>query len=194
VGAFTADGAKITTVTAHGCVGTCDTAQLAARQWTLDYLDTGTGAAATGPALPPVTAMAVRALGWRQHSDLVVETYQPRPGVATTAGVPFNDTGDGNVTAARLVALRADGQVESLLDSPDDVAAIDIPQQLVEAGRFGGADVTPSALPVARPYALLGGALTVMLLLTVAAATLLIRSRRREGRRLAPPPFPQRRH
>jgi hypothetical protein len=190
VGAFTADGGKITIATVHGCVGTCDSTQLGARRWTFGYLDATTGADATGTALAPVHAMAVRALGWSQRTELVVETYQPMPGTSTTAGTPFNDTGDGNVTAAELVALRANGHIGTLLDPPDEVAAIDVPRQLVVAGRFSGADVAPRPLPVARPYIVLGGVLTALPFVAVVVVALLIHTHRRNRRPIPPPVSP----
>ena len=190
VGAFTADGTKITTVTVRGCVGDCTSEQLAAREWSLGYLDASTGADATGPAFQPVTAMAVRVLGWRWRTDPVVETYQPMPGVTSTAGSPFNDTGDGYVTAARLIALTAGGGSQTLLDPPHDVAAIDVPRDLVEAGRFGGRDVKPRPLPVDRPFAVLGGILAVLLVVVVLATVALVRGRRRARRPMPPLPYP----
>lgn len=147
-GAFTADGQRIATVSLDGCLNECDTAQLAARQWRVGYLDAGSGAEATGPAMPPVTAMAVRALGWRRGADLVAVAYRPEGGVRKEAANGWNDTGFWEVGDASLVALRPDGSVETLLDPPDAVLSLDVARDLLEAGRFYGEAREPGMFPV----------------------------------------------
>ncbi|MEH1127431.1 WD40 repeat domain-containing protein [Micromonospora sp. CPCC 206061] len=146
-GAFTADGQRIATVSLDGCLDQCDSARLAARQWRVDYLDANSGAEATGPAMGPVTAMAVRALGWRDGTDLVAVTYRPENGVRKDASTGWRDTGFWEVGDASLVALRPDGTVETLLDPPDAVLSIDVARDLLEAGRFGGEAQRPGVFP-----------------------------------------------
>ncbi|MEQ4305733.1 hypothetical protein ABNF97_30850 [Plantactinospora sp. B6F1] len=151
VGAFTPDGRRIATVTLDGCRDECDSVALAARTWRFGYLDARTGADGTGAAFGPVTAMAVRMLGWRLGTDPVVLTYRPEGGARSGPG--FNDTGWWEVGDATLVALRPGGGSEVLVDSPGEVLAMDVPRNLLEAGRFGGPARAPAPLP-ARPVAL----------------------------------------
>lgn len=146
-GAFTADGQRIATVSLDGCLDQCDSARLAARRWQVGYLDAASGAEATGPAMPPVTAMAVRALGWRHGTDLVTVTYRPEQGVRKEASNGWNDTGFWEVGDASLVALRPGGTVETLLDPPDAVLSMDVARDLLEAGRFGGEAKEPGMFP-----------------------------------------------
>ncbi|GLI02503.1 WD40 repeat domain-containing protein [Phytohabitans aurantiacus] len=149
-GAFTADGRRIATVSLDGCLNDCDTARLASRQWRVGYLDAGSGADTTGPAMPPVTAMAVRALGWRQGTDLVAVAYGPEERVRKEAASGWNDTGFWEVGDASLVALRPDDTVETLIDPPDAVLSMDVARDLLEAGRFGGEAKEPDIFPARR--------------------------------------------
>jgi hypothetical protein len=151
VGAFTPDGRRITVLTLDGCQDKCDRAALGARRWRFGYLDAATGVDSTGPVPAPVTAMAVRMMGWRYGTDVVAMTYRPEPDASSDGG---NDTDFWAVGGVKLVALRADGATEVLLDPPDHVVGMDVAQDLLEAGRFGGPAREPTALP-ARPLILL---------------------------------------
>jgi hypothetical protein len=153
-GAYTPDGRAIATVTLDGCVTKCTGEQLLDRAWTVSYVDAATGADAGGPALPVVRGMAVRALGWH-GTDLVVVHYEPEPG----DGGSGDDTGWGGTRHVRVLALHqghpggdtkgdTSGDTSVLLDPPDDVGSIDIAQDLVRDGRFGGPVPSPSIFPV----------------------------------------------
>jgi hypothetical protein len=147
IGAFTDDGTRITVTTLHGCLDNCDDRKLGARTWSFGYVAAATGKPADGPSLAPVRAMAVRALGWRHGADLVVVAHRPEPGV-TSGGGDWNDTDYWSIGDARLLALPSGGgRAELLIDAPDDVLAIDVARDLLEAGRFGGPSPRPEALP-----------------------------------------------
>ncbi|GAA1760148.1 hypothetical protein [Luedemannella helvata] len=151
VGAFTPDGALITTVTLDGCLDDCDEAALAARRWTFGYLDARTGADAAGPALPPVTGLAVRALGWSRGTELVALRYAPETGAHKPSTDPWwNDTGWEQTGHVMLLGLAPGGATRTLLDPPDGVLNMDIPRDLIEAGAFGGPSSSASIFP-ARP-------------------------------------------
>lgn len=186
VGAFTPDGTRIATVTLDGCLDTCDTAALAARRWTFGYLDARTGKEVAGPALPPVTGLSVRALGWGQGTELVALRYAPEVGAHKTAGDQYwNDTGWDQTGHVTLVGLRPDGATRTLLDPPDGVLDMDIPRDLLEAGRFGGPSSRPSIFP-ARDIIWYAAVPLGCLLLTVGTvAWLTVRAvrRSRRGRR-----------
>lgn len=190
VGAFSRDGSRIATVTLDGCRDVCDTAALAARTWRVGYLDAATGADADGPRLGPVTAMAVRILGWRTDSEPVALIYRPEEGVRKTTDNHFNDTGFWEVGDATLVALRLGADPEVLVDSPGQVVAMDVPRDLLEAGRFGGPARKPAPFP-ARPLILVPAVplLTVLVGLVGLVVVLQVRRwRRSRGDRPAPEP------
>ncbi|HEX5598136.1 MAG TPA: hypothetical protein VFX61_19290 [Micromonosporaceae bacterium] len=198
IGAFSPDGRRITTVTLEGCLDVCNASALGARKWRFDYLDAETGADTEGPALQPVTAMAVRALGWRLGTDLVVLTYRPERDTRKRPGWDWNDTDYWEVGDATLVALRPGGGREVLLDSPGEVLAMDVARDLLEAGRFGGPARDPEPLP-ARPVILVVLAPLSVLLIAVLGGPLLGWYLYRRGRRhplvrhpqpAVPPPAP----
>lgn len=148
VGAFTPDGTRITTVTLEGCFDHCDEAALAARRWTFGYLDAATGADASGPTLPPVTGMAVRALGWIRGAELAVLRYEPERGVVKETSVGWDDVGwweTGHVTLLGLTPGRAP---RTVFDPPDGVLTLDVPADLLTAGRFDGPPSHASPIPV----------------------------------------------
>ncbi|MBF9134488.1 hypothetical protein I0C86_36995 [Plantactinospora sp. S1510] len=179
VGAFSPDGRRIATVALDGCQDECDRAALAARTWRFGYLDAASGVDTDGPAIGPVTAMAVRALGWRLGTDLVALTYRPENDARKAADVPFNDTGWFEVGDATLVALRPGGGSDVLVDSPGEVLAMDVPRDLLESGRFGGPARQPAPFP-ARPLILLPAVPLVVVLIGVAVPVIFwVRRRRR---------------
>jgi hypothetical protein len=189
-GAFTPDGARIATATVDGCLDECDEAQLAARRWTLGYLDAATGAPAERPPFPPMTAMAIRALGWRNATDLIIERYTPEHGAQKEEHEPWNDTGYQEAGHATLVALQPDGRSQLLLDPPGEVLAIDVPQDLLQAGRFGGPVLTASPFPARRIIwvpTILFGVPAGLACLTALLIWLCIRRRRHQRTTTAPP-------
>jgi hypothetical protein len=188
VGAFTPDGTRITTVTLDGCLDTCDTAALAARRWTFGYLDARTGKDVAGPALPPVTGLSVRALGWSRGTELVALRYAPEVGAHKSArDQRWNDTGWDQTSHVTLVGLGPDGATRTLLDPPDGVLDMDIPRDLLEAGRFGGPSSSPSIFP-ARSIIWYAAVPFGCLLLTVGTvAWLTVRAVRRSRRRWREP-------
>lgn len=182
--AFSPDGRRITTMTMEGCLDDCDEAALAARVWRVGYLDATTGAQTAGPALPAVTAMAVRAVGWRAGVDLAVLTYRPDSGIRKQVASGWNDTGFWEVGDVSLQALPEGGPPEVLLDPPDQVRGLDVARDLLDADRFGGPAPEPGLLPV-RP---LGWVLASAALLPVilSSAGLLWWLRRRRAKARAP--------
>ncbi|BAL89090.1 hypothetical protein AMIS_38700 [Actinoplanes missouriensis 431] len=154
-GAFTPDGSKIAIAELAGCLDDCDAEALAARSWTVSYLDAATGKPAPGPSLAAVTGSAIRALGWSQGRDLVILRYEPeddayREARADAALTEWNDTGWQETAHITLLALPPSGTARTLLDPPDGVLTMDVSQDLLQAGSFGGP--TPAADPFpARP-------------------------------------------
>ncbi|MGY0231451.1 WD40 repeat domain-containing protein [Longispora urticae] len=165
LGAFTPDGARIGTATLDGCLLPCGAAELGARRWTFGYLDGATGADTVGPSLPAVTGVAVRGLGWRHGADLVAVVLRAGEDVATYPDSP-PDSDYYTAGHARLVALSGGG-AETLLDPPSGVKAIDVPLDLVEAGRFGGPSVPPEPFPVRGRFVVLAAGLVTGLVFVV---------------------------
>ncbi|KHD76884.1 hypothetical protein [Actinoplanes utahensis] len=153
-GAFHPDGTRIAIANLDGCLEDCDAAALAARRWTITYRDAATGAPTTGPELPAVTGMAVRAVGWSQGRDLVVLRHEPEHDAYrdTSRGADraWDDTGWWETGHVTLLGLGTDGGTRVLLDPPDGVLTLDVAQDLVQAGRFGGPVPTAGPFP-ARP-------------------------------------------
>ncbi|WP_141714838.1 hypothetical protein [Micromonospora mirobrigensis] len=187
-GAVSPDGARVATVELDGCRTGCSAGELGARTWRFGWLDTATGRDTTGPALPPVRGQAVRALGWRTGTDLVALRYEPNPqdGMDT---VEWNDTGWWETGHVQLLALRPDGGTELLLDPPAEVCALDVPRDLLAAGRFGGPAVRARPFP-ARPIIVLAAVPFLLPLGVVALVLLLWRGHRRRGPVAVPAPVP----
>ncbi|WP_432994256.1 hypothetical protein [Dactylosporangium sp. CA-233914] len=174
-GAYTPDGSAVALLSIDGCPNECDYDQLAARQWHVSYVDAATGADREGPALPAVTGPAVRALGW--HGDtLVVVQYESEDDI----GQNPDETDAWGTRHVRVLALQPDGTVSVVLDPPADVSSIDIAQDLLRDGRFGGPVPTPAALP-ARWSAVAQSApfLLVPVLLAAAVVVVVLRAVRR---------------
>jgi hypothetical protein len=146
-GAFSADGARVAIAELDGCLDRCDGAALAARRWSISYLDAATGKPVGGPVLPGVTAMSIRAVGWTAGGDLVVTRHEPEPDAVKEPGQVWDDTGWAETRHLTLVALGADGTVRTLLDPPGDVGTMDVAADLVRAGRFGGPAPAAAAFP-----------------------------------------------
>ncbi|MEV0810117.1 hypothetical protein [Micromonospora sp. NPDC050200] len=178
-GAFTPDGTRIAVVDLDGCLHTCDAAARDARTWRVTWLDVATGRDVTGPTLAPVRGQALRALGWRHGTDLVALRYEAEPGAAMIGD--WNDTGYWETGHVQLVALRPDGETETLLDPPREVWSMDVARDLLEAGRFGGPPVRARPFP-ARPVILLA-VVPPALLLAVAVGLVVLWRRHRRWRR-----------
>ncbi|GGM35274.1 hypothetical protein GCM10011608_19880 [Micromonospora sonchi] len=190
-GAFTADGSRIAVADLEGCLSGCDSAALAARTWTVTWLDAATGRDAGGPTLAPVRGQALRALGWRLGIDLVAVRYEAEPGNGMPEGTGWNDTGYWESGRVQLIALRPDGTTEVLLDPPDEVWSLDVARDLLEAGSFGAPATEPRPFP-ARPIILLVVVPPVLLITVVVGVPLLWRRhrRRRSAPPMADPPWP----
>ncbi|MBB2947481.1 hypothetical protein FB565_007252 [Actinoplanes lutulentus] len=150
-GAFSPDGKLIAISQLEGCLDRCDRDALAARRWTITYLDAVTGAVVAGPAFPAVTGSAVRVLGWSRGRDLVVLRYSPEDGAYREAiddgsVQGWNDTGWYETGHVTLQSLSPGGEARTLLDPPDGVLTMDVAQDLLQAGAFGG------AVPAANPF------------------------------------------
>jgi hypothetical protein len=190
VGAFTPDTpdidwGKIATVTLDGCLDDCDERELAARRWTISYLEPYGGRDAEAHGLPTstITGSALRALGWHGR-DLITLVYSPARGAhkdsATTPN--WNDTGRDETGHVKLVAVRADGTTSTLLDPPDGVLSMDVPLDLISAGRFSGPSSQASVFP-ARPVLWLLTGIVFGLVLTVGTAVTVSVRRSRQRRR-----------
>ncbi|MGW1059781.1 hypothetical protein [Micromonospora rubida] len=186
-GAVSPDGSRIATAELEGCLTRCGAAALGARTWRFGWLDAATGEETGGPILAPVRGQAVRALGWRTGTDLVVLRYEPNPheGMSTLV---WNDTGYWETGHVQLLALRPGGGQELLLDPPAEVCALDVARDLLTAGRFGAPAVDPRPFP-ARPVIVLAALPYVALAVMVLGAVVLWR-RRRRGPVVPLPPVP----
>ncbi|PZG22568.1 hypothetical protein C1I95_05205 [Micromonospora craterilacus] len=177
-GAFTADGSRIAVADLDGCLSGCDSAALAARTWTVTWLDAATGQDVAGPTLTPVRGQALRALGWRLGTDLVAVRYEADPGNGMREGDYWNDTGYWESGRVQLIALRPDGATEVLLDPPDEVWSLDVARDLLEAGAFGAPATEPRPFP-ARPIILLVAVPLALPVVIVVGVLLLWRRHRR---------------
>ncbi|GAA2638266.1 hypothetical protein GCM10010399_84460 [Dactylosporangium fulvum] len=183
-GAYTPDGSAVALLTIDGCTNTkeCNHDQLASRRWRVSYVDAATGADREGPALPTVTGPAVRALGW--HGDtLVVVQYELEDEILLEP----DDTGWSETRHVRVLALRPDGTASVVLEPPADVSSIDIAQDLLRDGRFGGPVPAPAAWPVRWSVAARGALVVLCLLVPVllAAAVVVVVLRAVHRRRAA---------
>ena len=162
-GAFSPDGQRIAIADLDGCLADCDRDALAARRWSVSYLDAATGRPATGPALATVTGSAVRALGWSQDRDLVVLRHQPEHDAYRAADNTYwNDTGWEETGHITLLGLEPGGGIRTLLDPPDGVLTMDVARDLLEAGRFGGSTPRATAFPARDIIAVVLVPLTVL--------------------------------
>ncbi|MGI5151033.1 hypothetical protein ACQEVC_32510 [Plantactinospora sp. CA-294935] len=187
-GAFTSDGTRIATVTLDGCLDECDEAALATRRWSLGFLDAATGRPLPGAGFPVVTGQAVRALGWANGRELVVLRYEPERGAYKARDRGWNDTGWYETGHVTLLALGPDGSTRTLIDPPDDVLTMDVAQDLLTAGRFGGPSSTAAMFPargVIWVAAVPLGCLAVVVGLVALAVVAAVRRRRRARRNAA---------
>lgn len=180
-GAYDRRGDRIATVGLGGCLGRCDTAGLAARTWTLGFLDPRSGQPVTTPTRPSVTGMSVRAVGWTDDGELVLLRHTPERGAAKEPGADWDDTGWFETGHVTLLGVRPDGPVRTLLDPPDGVLTMDVAADLIAAGRFGGPPSEAGVLP-ARPIVwLVAAPLLGVTLVGLAIAGLIIRWRHRRA-------------
>ncbi|GAA0909766.1 hypothetical protein [Virgisporangium aurantiacum] len=190
-GAVTRDGTAIAVAELSGCLGECDTRQLATRTWTIRFLDAETGKpSAPAGRFPAVTGMAVRALGWTDDGELVLLRHTPADGTHKKKDDPeWDDTGWWETGHVTLLGLRPDGTVRTLLDPPDGVLTMDVPADLIHRSRFGGPPSTSEMFP-ARPIIwVVIAALWVATMIGLGLMILLARAwrRRRSARRIRPP-------
>jgi hypothetical protein len=154
-GAFTPDGTRIALVQTLPCTGACAVAP----SWEVSYVDSDDGVDALGPVLPAIEASRVRAVGWSQQADgtpaLVVVRYLPRPTPPPVQGQDgkltepqADDSVDDRTGPADLFELAPGEDARLLLDAPYQVTDLDVPADLVRAGRFEGSPSMPSLLPI----------------------------------------------
>ncbi|MFC7529867.1 WD40 repeat domain-containing protein [Actinoplanes sp. GCM10030250] len=188
-GAFSDDGTRIAIAGLDGCLQDCDEPALAARRWTIGYLDAATGRPATGPALATITGSAIRALGWSQGRDLVVLRYEPEDDAERLpANTYWNDTGWEETGHITLLVLEPGGGTRTLLDPPDGVLTMDVARDLLSAGHFGGPEPRAGPFPARSIAALVLIPLALALSLATGLLLLLthhLRTRRPRSRRPA---------
>ncbi|MET7426465.1 hypothetical protein [Dactylosporangium sp. NPDC005555] len=174
-GAYTPDGAGVALLNIDGCATGCGRDELTARRWQVSYLDAATGEDRSGPALPVVTGAAVRALGWHDGA-LVVVRHELEDDVLSGD----DETGWTPTRHVSVLTLRPDGTVAVVLDPPDGVTSIDIAQDLLRDGRFGGPVPDPAVLPARwSVLAQVSLCLLVPLLVVAAAVVAIVRAVRR---------------
>jgi hypothetical protein len=128
--AWTPDGERLAILSFDGCAR-CDLAGETARRWRLELADPDTGDLTGSPV--PIDGLAGEVVGWRDGRDAVL-TYGP------------SRTEYDHRT---LVALRPDGTVDTLVDTPPGVYNLELPADLLRVGSFGGSPTAPS--PWAAP-------------------------------------------
>ncbi|MEV4620119.1 WD40 repeat domain-containing protein [Asanoa sp. NPDC049573] len=165
-GAWSPDGRRLALFAFDGCVNICDPSGYDARRWRVEQADPATGELVGAPL--PLAATPETAVGWRDGRDLVF-TYSP------------NDSADPQVT---LVALRPDGTLDTLVDTPVGVSGLEIPENLLRAGAFGGPAAHPS-MWAAPAWAYLLAAVPVLLLLWIVRGVVRRARRRRRKRERA---------
>lgn len=153
IGAVDRSGTRIAVVDLDGCLDVCDTKQLSARSWTIRFLDVDSGLPVTATPEPTVAGMAVRVLGWTDDGELVVLRHTPERGARKEKGSDWDDTDWYTTGHVTLLGVRPDGATRTLLDPPDGVLTIDVPDDLLRAGRFGGPPSVAEPFP-ARPIIL----------------------------------------
>jgi hypothetical protein len=178
-GVFTPDGRRAVLFDAPDCaLLNCP----AALTWNVSYLDAATGKGAPGPALPPLRAGAVRAVGWNGSTGgLVVVALAPRQafGPMERDARELDQPGP-----ADLYELRPGTEPRLLVDAPDEVTGLDVAADLVRAGRFGAQPSVPSLWPFERAPGDPTGAAVTAGILTAAGVVVFVRrwqGRRRRG-------------
>jgi hypothetical protein len=167
-GAYTSDSSTLALLTVE-CPFQCNHDQRDARRWRVSYVDAATGTDREGLALPEVTGAAVRALGWHGDAFVVVQ-YETEDDV--TAGT--YDTDAWGTRHVRVLALRPGAAVDVVLDPPDDVSSVDIAQDLLRNGQFGGPVPAPAMLPARWPVVAQGALFVLCLLAPVAVAVVVL--------------------
>ena len=189
-GAWLPDNRTLAMLEMSGCETDCDTAALNARVYHIRYLETVGGTRVDGPRLDGVVGIGAELHGWQDNGDAVVTRHDGRDGVhngpirATWVGTEMDVVRD-----VEVLALHSGGGQTRLVDLPDDARRVDIPQDLIRAGAFGGP--APSRVEgVAREaYAsttwlvIPAFPLTAVLLLALAGVLLAIAVRVRRRRR-----------
>lgn len=92
--------------------------------------------------------MAVRALGWIRGSELAVLRYEPERGAFKETSVGWDDVGWWETGHVTLLGLTPDGAPRTVFDPPDGVLTVDVPADLLAAGRFDGPSSHASPIPV----------------------------------------------
>ncbi|MDG4823836.1 hypothetical protein O7635_18425 [Asanoa sp. WMMD1127] len=159
-GAWTPDGQLLAMLAAEGCEQRCDLVDETAHRWRLELVDVNTGNVVTAPV--PIEGVPGDVVGWRDGRDAVL-TYAPSR---------------ADYYHRNLVALRPDGVVETLVETPTRVSGVEVPDDLLRAGAFGGARPEPS------PWAAPAWAYLVVAAPCLLALWIVRRVRRRRQRRV----------
>ncbi|WP_203715708.1 TolB family protein [Asanoa siamensis] len=124
--AWTPDGGLIALLAFEGCTERCDLAAENARRWRLELADPTSGSIVTLPV--PIDGAPGEVVGWRDGRDAVL-TYAP-------------DRDDPRRWT--LAALRPNGEIDTLVDTPPGVSDLEVPDGLLRSGAFGGPPAEPS--------------------------------------------------
>ncbi|SNT31815.1 hypothetical protein SAMN05421812_104454 [Asanoa hainanensis] len=123
--AWTPDGGLLAMLAFEGCADPCEPERMTDRRWRLELADANTGNIVTRPV--PIEGLPDEVVGWR-GGDAVL-TY------SASRTDPEHRT---------LVALRPDGAVDTLVDTPPGVSNLEVPEDLLRAGSFGRTPPEPS--------------------------------------------------
>lgn len=177
-GAWSLDGQRIAVTSFEGCATACSAAKLNQRTWQLGQISARTGQPADSPGeFDPLRGAAVRLLGWQRTGHAVVVRYVDEEVAGVISGAAGPETYYKAVIDVDLLALRPRGGTSVLLDKPArQVWDIDVPQNLLREGRFGGPSPAPGVLPL--PWWI---EVPVAVLLALIGWRIFCRARRRRG-------------
>jgi hypothetical protein len=167
-GAWTADGHLALWEVVSGCETECESPYPGVGEFRLRFLDPAGGADPPMPRFDTVSGSMPRLLGWLADGSAVVETYRP-------AG-----TRPWSRASLRVIALHPGGGRTELIRLPHDAHHVDIPRDLLVAGRFGG---DPPSTAARFADWVVGAARRVALALSVVAALVALALMRRGFRR-----------
>jgi len=114
-------------------------------RWRLRRVDPASGQDLGRLELPAVEDVTtIRLLGWRPDGSALVVAYRPEPNAPARFDQPLEigqRTSYGNVRSIRVLALTPGAAVPTtVLTTPEQVLAIDVADDVVQAGRIRAAD------------------------------------------------------
>lgn len=166
-GAWTPDGTALGLVSDGG------------RTSAVTFVDAATGAPLRDRTLPPLTDVTtLRLLGWWPDGSAIVVAYRPEDAApATFRRAEYHDypTDFEWVRRIDVLAVAPDGRARRIIETPDQVLALDLADDAVYGGRLRPGAAAP-ILPV-RPVMLAAAAGATALVLALICLALVARRR-----------------